>query len=350
VSYAELEIGLHRSQGDQYEVELRFNNPKSEGATLPVRGATAVDTQALLELQLRPKDYGDALSSILFSHKDVAVEYAKVKTAAESSDQFLRVKLFIGPSAPELHPLRWELLNDPDTHAPLATSEKILFSRFGASNNWRTIRLRAKADLRALVAVSGPSNLADYQLAAVDIKGEIKRACENLKGIDITVSGKDTPLTLNRLIDGLRDNKIDILYLVCHGALAPKGPRLWLQDETRKVAVTGGDELAQPTSELAEPPRLVVLASCESAGSERVSASNKLAAGELVTLAPRLAEAGVPAVLAMQGNISMETVKKAMPVFFAELLRDGQSIGRWRWPGALYVSGPTAGCRSSSCA
>ena len=30
------------------------------------------------------------------------------------------------------------------------------------------------------------------------------------------------------------------------------------------------------------------------------------------------------AVLAMQGKISMETVKTAMPVFFAELLKDGQ--------------------------
>jgi hypothetical protein len=324
VDYADLEIGLHRHQGARYEVELRFNNPKSEGATPPVRGETAIDPQALLELQLRPKEYGVALASSLFAHKDVAAEYAKVKTAVESSNQFLRVKLFVGPSASELHPLRWELLTDPDTHAPLATSEKILFSRFGASNNWRNIRLRAKADLLALVAVSAPSNLAEYQLAPVDIGGEIDRARENLKGIQITVAGKDAPLTLNRLIDRLRDSKIDILYLVCHGALTLKGPRLWLQDETGKVAVTGGDELAQRISELAEPPRLVVLASCESAGSEQVSASNKLAAGELVSLAPRLAEAGVTAVLAMQGKISMETVKKAMPVFFAELLKDGQ--------------------------
>jgi hypothetical protein len=323
VNYADLEIGLHRLQGDQYEVELRFNNPLSEAATAPVRGETTFDPQALLELQLRPKEYGVALAGSLFAHKDVAVEYAKVKAAVESSDQFLRVKLFVGPSAPELHALRWELLTDPDSKAPLATSEKIPFSRFGSSSNWRNIRLRAKADLRALVAVSAPGNLADYQLAAVDIAGEIERAREHLKGMQLTVAGQDAPLTLNRLIDGLRD-KIDILYLVCHGALTPKGPRLWLQDETGQVAVTGGDELAERISELVEPPRLVVLASCESAGSEQVSTSNKLAAGELVTLAPRLAEAGVPAVLAMQGKISMETVKKAMPVFFAELLKDGQ--------------------------
>ena len=324
VNYAELEIGLHRHQGDRYEVELRFNNPQSEAATTPVRGEMDIDPQNFLKLQLGPKEeYGKALASSLFADKTIAVEFAKVKTAVESSDQLLRVKLFVGPSAPELHPLRWELLTDPETHAPLATSEKILFSRFGSSNDWRNIRLRAKADLRALVAVSAPSNLAEWNLAAVDIEGEIERARENLKGIQIAIAGKDAPLTLDRLIDGLRDG-IDILYLVCHGALTPKGASLWLQDENGAVKVTRGEELAQRVSELAETPRLVVLASCESAGTEQVSTSERVKAGELVTLAPLLAEAGVSAVLAMQGKISMETVKQAMPVFFAELLKDGQ--------------------------
>lgn len=41
-------------------------------------------------------------------------------------------------------------------------------------------------------------------------------------------------------------------------------------------------------------------------------------------LAPRLAAAGVPAVLAMQGRISMDTVAAAMPRFFSELIRDGR--------------------------
>ena len=330
VSYADLEIGLHR-QGDQYEVELRFNNPLSEAATPPVRGEAAIDAQALLALQNDPKKYGIALAASLF--KDIAVEFAKVKAAVESGGQFLRVKLFVGPSAPELHPLRWELLTDPETYAPFASSEKILFSRFGASDNWRNIRLRAKAGLRALVAVSAPSNLAEYALAPVDIAGEIDRARENLKGIQVTVAGKDAPLTVNRLIGGLRE-QIDILYLVCHGALTPKGPRLWLQDETGAVKVTGGDELAQRISELAETPRLVVLASCESAGSEQVSTSEQVTAGKLVTLAPLLAEAGVSAVLAMQGKISMETVKAGHAGVFCRVAqgrpnRPGAGGGAW---------------------
>ena len=99
---------------------------------------------------------------------------------------------------------------------------------------------------------------------------------------------------------------------------------LWLQEETGELATVRGEEFARRVGELAQPPRLVVLASCESAGSEKKSVQAGVVAGQFVPLAPLLAEAGVHAVLAMQGQISMETVKAAMPVFFSELLVDGQ--------------------------
>ncbi len=44
----------------------------------------------------------------------------------------------------------------------------------------------------------------------------------------------------------------------------------------------------------------------------------------LTALGPTLAEAGIAAVVAMQGNVSMATVDRFMPVFFRELDRDGQ--------------------------
>jgi len=69
--------------------------------------------------------------------------------------------------------------------------------------------------------------------------------------------------------------------------------------------------------ELAQRPRLIVLASCQSAGSP--TQGNALAA-----LGPRLAQAGIPAVIAMQGNVSLQTVAELMPLFFSELQRDGQ--------------------------
>jgi hypothetical protein len=44
----------------------------------------------------------------------------------------------------------------------------------------------------------------------------------------------------------------------------------------------------------------------------------------LAALGPRLAQAGIPAVIAMQGNVTMRTVGTFMPLFFKELQVDGQ--------------------------
>jgi len=96
-------------------------------------------------------------------------------------------------------------------------------------------------------------------------------------------------------------------------------PHLWLEDETGNVHRVPGAELVARLKELQQQPRLVVLASCQSAGTGRSDDEGALAA-----LGPRLAEAGVPAVIAMQGNVSMQTVAQFMPVFFHELRRDGQ--------------------------
>ena len=94
---------------------------------------------------------------------------------------------------------------------------------------------------------------------------------------------------MNNIVSKLREG-YDIFQLVCHGAFIDGEPVLYLEDETGKVAVVHGAELATNLSELKQRPRLVVLASCESAGTgvEPATADQ----GVLATLGPRLAEAG----------------------------------------------------------
>jgi hypothetical protein len=67
--------------------------------------------------------------------------------------------------------------------------------------------------------------------------------------------------------------------------------------------------------DLVQRPKLIVLTSCESAGNETGSS--------LAAIGPRLVEAGIPAVLAMQGKISMKTIEQFMPAFFESLIREG---------------------------
>ena len=215
---------------------------------------------------------------------------------------------------------------DPQDGSAFLTSERLLFSRYLSSLDWRPARLRPKADLRALVVVSSPTDVADYRpggrpLAVLDVAGELERAKEGLgsiPAIDLASGGK---ATVDNLTTHLRDG-YDILYLVCHGALIEREPWLWLEDDTGRTHRISGRELVTRLVELQQCPRLVVLASCQSAGSGAEARTDDV--GVLAALGPRLAEAGVPAVLAMQGNITMQTIAQFMPVFFQELQRDGQ--------------------------
>ena len=346
--YLELEIGVYRV-GEAYQGELRFVDATSEAELPAVRGPVELDRDALTELHLDPAAYGEALTRALFADAELGTFYDRVQTASQTADLDLRLRLRVGRNAPELHALRWELLRDPRSGAVFSTSQRTLFSRFMVSADWRPVKLRPKTQLRALVAVSAPTDLARFKLADVDLDGEMQRASASLQGIDVQEAGRDEPLTLNRLLDGLQDG-IDILYLVCHGVLHRRSgePFLFLQKEGGTTERVSGADLATRIAELPSPPRLVVAASCESAGiEEAVDPSGKATAQS--SLAPRLAAAGVSAVLAMQGKISMQTVEEALPVFFEELLKDGQidralalARGRVRgrpdsWMPALYL-------------
>jgi hypothetical protein len=320
--YADLEVGLHRRSPGSYAVEFRYNQPHSEtDVRLNQNQSTqaAIDIEALNQLILEPDAYSRKLTESLFGEPGVKAAFAQVRTSAETLDLPLRMRLMIGPSAPELHRVHWEALLDPHDSRPLATSENLLFSRYLSSSDWRPVRLRAKGELRGLALVANPSDLNEYDLAPVDVESEIERAKKGLVEIPITTlpdADNTRRASLPNLISALRSNEHDILYLACHGTLVKDEPWLWLEDEAGKAARTSGRKLVTQLRELEQRPRLVVLASCESAGAGTGDA--------LASLGPRLAEAGIPAVLAMQGKISMQTVADFMPVFFNELQHDGQ--------------------------
>src|SRR5690606_33745170 len=141
----------------------------------------------------------------------------------------------------------------------------------------------------------------------------------------MTLGGPGSPLTLERLIDELRRG-VDILYLVCHGMFGRStgAPALILQDQAGEARPVLAEDLAARVAELQQAPRLVVLASCESAGDGQAPLHDGSRSSAQAGLAARLADAGVPGVIAMQGFITMKTVEAMLPVFFAELLRDGQ--------------------------
>jgi hypothetical protein len=326
--YPDLEIGLHAQDADSYRVEARLRLAGVDAKQERLATVPSFDIDDLGADASDPDAYGRKLTKLLFaSESQRSFLDAAWAAVASSGLASLRLRLNVGPTLPELHNLRWETLRHPyQLDRRLATDENILFSRYLGSQDWRAVRPQPRGDLRALVLIANPANLASLQpqgrsLAPVDVDGELERARIGLAGIPLTSLASGGSATLEGIDAGLRDG-CDILYLVCHGALLKGEPHLWLEDEAGNVAVTAGAELVTRMGEMRQTPRLVILASCQSAGDGDEWASTD--GGALAALGPRLAKIGIPAVVAMQGDVMMRTVAKFMPVFFEELQRDGQ--------------------------
>ena len=353
--YADLEIGLHRRSGNEYTVEFRYlpANSLAENRLGPEQKPmlASFDLEKLAALQDESEDYGHTLTYSLFSDPEVGKAFAVARAGALSQGAKLRLRLFFGPTAGDLHNLYWETLRDPENGAWLAVDEKVFFSRYLSSPDMTPVHRRTKGKQRVLVVVASPNDLigvnapADaigWRLEPVNVTAELERVREALKDAALTILPNDSQrATLANIKTSLRQDNYDLLYLVCHGMLDDEGAWLYLEDEKGMVALTSGQHLVDHLRELPVRPLLVVLASCESASGRQANAH--------AALGPNLAEAGIPAVIAMLGQIGIETAAHFMQSFFRELAEDGQidramSIARGEirqygdsWMPALYM-------------
>jgi hypothetical protein len=315
VSQPDLELLITSHSAGSYGLTLRFRY-STAGQDKSWSGAWTLDAAALLAREHDPAAYGEQLATQLLAGEGARAFMDQALAVAASVRTPLHLRLFIAGKAEALHSLRWETLRLPGSAAPLAAGEWVRFSRYLDSKDWRPVQAQKRDDLRALVVVAGP-DVAGTTLAEVRTEEELRRARAGLGKIQTAELAGRGQATLANLMAGLREG-CDILYLVAHGMVRDGEPRVLLEREDGGRAWTAGGELAAQLGELAQPPSLVVLVSCQSAGTGEQTSS------ALAGLGPRLAAAGVPAVLAMQGNVSMDTAAAFMPAFLRELRRDGQ--------------------------
>ena len=184
--YADLEIALrwvddHDPQG--FDVNLRFvvSDQQVDNWEHPC-GLLNIDLAELRRKKNDADSYAEALTRMVFSQDDTAREIAKFYTGsfdrAEDRPVHMRVNL-IGP--PEVHDIRWELLRDPTGEYSISTSEKVLYSRYLTSPDFRMIPWRTKQMARALVVIAAPANIGEFaargqRLADVDVDTERRSA------------------------------------------------------------------------------------------------------------------------------------------------------------------------------
>ncbi|SNY78694.1 CHAT domain-containing protein [Nocardia amikacinitolerans] len=329
---AELELGLRwRHDDDRFDVSIHYDDPDSANDVRELGAEPlSIDADALAFLHGDPTAYGRQLTDqVLRSESDVLKMYRQARAIADNGELPVHVRLLLDPKAPAwYHALRWELLGDPDDDSPIATRNNISFSRYLSTSDWRTISPPRKHELRALAVIANPDLGAvtpgGRSLAALDLPQEENRARQALAGMQVTLlAGEEKRATLPAVREALsadaHGDRFDVLYVVCHGAYLANESVLYLEKPDGTYDGVTGSQISEMIAGLQHRPTIAVICACRSVGGGD-EASDEVA---LKSLGPRLAEAGIPAVLAMQGDFTVESAARFIPSFFEALGRDG---------------------------
>jgi hypothetical protein len=299
---ATLEIRLLAQQGHAYPVEMTLI-----GTQQIFRGQVSADLAEWMPSGDSRVD-GQALFDTLFASAAVQRGWG---TAHGGQSKQVRLQLRL--DAPELHALPWELLRDDQDL--LAADADSPFSRYLAvSRAWgRSITDRP---IRILAVISNPKDIEEkYSLPVADVNLE-EQTLRTAIGQDAQLTVLAEPITLDHLEAELR-NGYHILHFVGHGAFNTKSQQaaLYFQDQDGNAQRISDDDFAGMLNRLASPPHLVILAACQSAKQSLRAAFSGLG--------PKLVQIGVPAVIAMQENVSVLTARQFAATFYQRLLAHG---------------------------
>jgi len=306
--FADLEIRIFPRREQGYPVEITLDGqqefPRGYLAADAMRwrssGDATTDGQQLFELLLQ----------------DDVLRQAWGEAQGRSARR--RVRLRIDAQAAELHALPWERLHTGTTM--LSATAQTPFSRYlpvalpwGGAVEERPIRV--------LAVISNPSDLTSaFDLTPVDVETEqslLSAAFDEVSEEQVTVNFLEPPVTLERLEAALREGH-HILHYVGHGAFSQRRERavLFMQNEDGETELVSDDALMRMLARQDVRPRLVFLGACHSA--------TRATSNAFLGLAPKLVSVGVPAVVAMQDYVTVETAQKLGATFYQRLMEDGQ--------------------------
>jgi hypothetical protein len=302
-----------RGDGPPWSVEVEYR--AGEALPVVVAGSFVLDAEAL-RASASPRAYGERLGEALFhgAVRDVFVR------AAVRADTPLHVQLEL--AAEELRDLAWETLCGPldGRFEPLGLDQRLALSRFVPSAADRGFAAPRPGELRALAVIAEPRGLENYGLAPIDAATAMAALRRGLGEVPFDVLGSAPgaigPATLDALCATLTTGRYTLLHVIAHGRQARGGGTgLFLVDAGGAVDVVGQGELIARLRVITEGmPHFVFLAACES-GAE---------AGGTTGLARVLvSELGLPALVAMQRRVSIDTAHAFTAAFYARLLVHG---------------------------
>jgi hypothetical protein len=307
-SFTDLEIRVFQKQDQGYPVEITLGGQQEfPRGFLPAEvvpwssgGDIAAD--------------GSKLFETLFKDGTLRSAWAEARGRAQQR----RIRFRIDPQAAELHALPWELLQE--NQALIAAQADTPFSRYlPIALPWSgAVEQRP---IKVLVAISNPDDLKEkYDLPQADAALERKAledAFTNVDKKDLEVTFLEAPVMLERIEEELRKG-YHIFHYLGHGAYNSKRQQaaLYLQDAEGHAKRALDDEIVSMVARQGVRPHLIFLAACQSAV--------RSSADAFIGLGPKLVSAGVPAVIAMQDFVTVDTARKFSGVFYKRLVEHGQ--------------------------
>jgi hypothetical protein len=285
-------------------------------------GEPALDQGKALDLsalELETEAYGRELFDAVFPPgSELREGLREAILAAEREKCRLRFLLHLAIGLPDwVHALYWELLTDFGRHLALARSPDTAFSRYlGVRQAPGTPTTKRP---RLLCVVSAPSGLQRFGLAEIR-RDEVAHRLEApfgmlMEAADVEVL--EPPATIERLRQRLMEGgDYHLLHFFGHGSSHGGISALVLEDEQGGVKFVGEELLAEVFLGV-RSLRLVTLVACHGGA----PSSNDPFSG----LAGRLVQRGLPAVIAMRREVSVETAHLFTNHLYTHIAKTGRA-------------------------
>lgn len=274
--------------------------------------------ERLLELELDPDAYGRELyEAIVPAHSELREGLREATCAAQRERSRLRLRLHLAPGLPEWIPaLYWELLTDPERQLALSRSPDTAFSRYLEVRQEQGTPAGHRP--RLLCVVSAPSDLARFGMATICREEVMRRLEDSFAALSdsVEVVVLDPPVTLERLRARLMETAdFQLLHFFGHGERRRDGSALVLEDNGGRADFVEERLLAELFLGLHEL-RLITLIACHGGAPSSTDPFSGLAG--------RLVQRGLPAVIAMRREVSVESAH----IFTEHLYRHMAQTGR----------------------
>jgi len=260
---------------------------------------------------------GETLFNTLLHDRAVRKGWHIAQGQAEQRGVPRRVRLRIDDDAAELQRLPWELLHEDGVM--LSAWERTPFSRYLPIDKPWGVAITDRP-IRVLAVIANPRDItARYNLPPLNIDLErylLARSFAAIHPAKIQLTFLRPPITLERLSRTMLEG-YDWLHFVGHGRLNARYQRvdLLMENDLGNTRTIADHLFSSMLARQGVQPQLVFLSVCQSAGTP---------SGEvLASLGPQLVRIGIPAVVAMRGQLPMRTAQEITQTFYRGLVEHG---------------------------